>query len=137
MKAVLIREYNNLNTLGYLVALEDGEVRLKVRTLELPNNGNQKSSSCIPEGKYEVHKIHSMKFGNCFQVMDVPDRTGILFHAGNYASLTEKTDTSGCILPGLTFADMNGDGTIDIIQSTVALNKMLEVLPDKFELIIV
>ncbi len=134
MKAVLSRRYGKNQTFGRLMVLEGEKVNTQVLSLELPWYGNQKSSSCIPEGKYEVHRIYSPKFGKCFHVLDVPDRTAILIHSGNYASLTEITDTTGCILPGMAFEDINSDGNMDIIQSKHALNKLLDILPDEFEL---
>jgi len=136
MKAVLSRRYGNNQTFGRLVVFEGDKIRTQVLSLELPWNGNQKSSSCIPEGKYEVHKIYSPKFGKCFHVLNVPDRTAILIHSGNYASLTSITDTTGCILPGMAFQDINSDGNLDIIQSKHALNKLLDALSDEFELYI-
>lgn len=64
-------------------------------TLELPDRGNQKNISSIPEGKYLCVPYLSKKYANSYKVVDVPGRTGILFHAGN----TVK-DTKGCILLG-------------------------------------
>ena len=120
MKAVLSRRYGKNQTFGRLMVLEGEKVNTQVLSLELPWNGNQKSSSCIPEGKYEVHRIYSPKFGKCFHVLDVPDRTAILIHSGNYASLTEITDTTGCILPGMAFEDINFElsNLHSVIQAT-------------------
>ena len=66
MKVVISREYGNIQTLGTLVVFDGKEILLKVLTLELPDLGNQKSISCIPEGKYAVHRIYSPKFHNCY-----------------------------------------------------------------------
>lgn len=132
MKCVLSREYGNLQTLGRIVVFDGNKVKLQVLCLELPNLGNQKNISCVPEGKYEVHKIASMKFGKCFELQDVPGREGILIHKGNYNS-----DTKGCILPGMGFEDINNDGNLDVIESTHALTKMLNILPNSFTLYII
>lgn len=137
MKAVLSRKYNNIQTPGRLVVFDGDKVRLQVLTLELPWNNNQRRMSCIPEGVYKVHKIYSPKFGNCFFVNDVPDRSAIEIHAGNYASLLPPSDTSGCILPGLARGDINDDGVEDITNSRDALHKMLNILPDEFKLYII
>lgn len=64
-------------------------------TLELPDLLNKKNKSSIPAQQYECKRIISPKFGNTFTVCNVPDRTHILFHAGNV-----KADTAGCILLG-------------------------------------
>jgi hypothetical protein len=132
MKVVLSRQYGNLQTLGRIVVFDGNKVKLQIACLELPNLDNRHEVSCIPEGKYEVHKVHSPKFGKCFQVVDVPERDNILFHAGNYAS-----DTKGCILPGMAYEDINGDGNLDVIESKYALTKMLNILPDSFTLYII
>jgi len=133
MKAVLSREYNNLQTLGRLVLFEGSKIILQLYTLELPDLGNQQNISCIPEGKYEVHRICSPKFGKCFHVQDVPGRSEILIHKGNY-----NKDTHGCILIGMGHADINDDGTIDVIESTHAMEKLQSVITeDIFTLIII
>ena len=132
MKAVISREYTNVQTLGRMVVFDGAKVRLQILTLELPNLGNQKNVSCIPEGKYEVHLIYSPKFGKCFQIQDVPDRTEILIHKGNY-----NKDTHGCILVGMGHEDINGDGVLDVIESTHAFTKLMNIMPESFELYII
>ena len=64
-------------------------------TLELPDLLNAQSRSSIPAQQYICQRIQSPKFGETFQVMDVPGRSAVLFHAGNTAA-----DTEGCILLG-------------------------------------
>ena len=133
MKAVLSREYNNLQTLGRLVLFEGAKIITQLYTLELPDLGNQQNISCIPEGEYEVHRIYSPKFGKCFHIQDVPGRSEILIHKGNY-----NKDTHGCILVGMGHADINEDGTMDVIESTHAMEKLQSVITeDIFTLIII
>ena len=69
--------------------------KMLCNTLEPPSLFNKKDISCIPEGQYTCKLINSEKFGTVYQVMDVPNRSNILFHPGNYVS-----ETSGCILLG-------------------------------------
>lgn len=69
-------------------------------TLELPLeiNGvrNVRQKCCIPAGTYKVIMKQSARFGMKLPLLlNVPDRQGILIHAGN----TSK-DTEGCILVG-------------------------------------
>ena len=92
-------------------------------TLELPWRGNARNVSCIPEGSYAAHKSLSTKFGHCIRLNHVPDRDAILVHAGNTLS-----DTHGCILVGL---DINPSG---LVHSKLALSRLLETLPDGFEI---
>jgi hypothetical protein len=136
MKVVISRRYSDTETSGQGVVFDDDAIVYEFKTLELPELGNQKRISCIPEGKYEVHKITSPTKGKCFQVMDVKGRTAILIHIGNYATGV-KVDTQGCILVGTTFTDMNKDGYIDVAESTIALTKLREILPGAFNLHII
>ena len=68
-----------------------------VATLELPWKDNKKEVSCIDSGYYTNVKQFSAagKLGKRLEIPDVPGRTDIRFHAGNYPK-----DTKGCILVG-------------------------------------
>lgn len=72
-------------------------------TLENPWLDNQRNVSCIPEGRYECKRVQSPRFGNTFEVTNVPNRSHILFHKGN-----KEDDTQGCILVGETFVWFDG-----------------------------
>ena len=66
-------------------------------TIERPWEGNAPFTSCIPPRIYVVRWTWSPKFGRfTWQVMDVPERTGIRWHRANFAR-----DVQGCIGPGL------------------------------------
>jgi len=64
-------------------------------TLEREWRDNKRSESCIPVGNYVCEKIKSPRFGDTFQVLNVKDRSAILFHKGNL-----EDDSHGCILIG-------------------------------------
>jgi Family of unknown function (DUF5675) len=68
-------------------------------TLERPWVDNQPEVSCIPAGRYQCRRVRSPKFGDTFEVMDVPGRSHILFHKGNTVE-----DTEGCILVAEEFS---------------------------------
>lgn len=136
MKMILSRTYGPLETRSTLFVMSGQEVAYRCKSIELPDLNNQKKFSCIPEGIYDVVKHNSPKHGNCFHVLNVPDRDNILIHKGNYAS-GKQVDTLGCILPGEYFEDINNDGNIDVGGSTRAMHNLLSILPDKFKLIIV
>lgn len=70
-----------------------------VVTLEEPWLNNQRGASCIPVGAYVCRRVISPKFGDTFEVTNVPGRSHILFHKGNTTD-----DTEGCILVGALFA---------------------------------
>ena len=75
--------------------------------LERPWLDNQRSVSCIPVGLYRALRHLSPRFGETFQVQDVPGRSEILFHKGNI-----DDDTHGCILVGEQFNPVNGEDGI-------------------------
>lgn len=74
-----------------------------VLTLERPWEDNKENVSCIPAGRYRCRKIRSPKFGDTYEICDVPGRTHVLLHWGNFIE-----DTEGCVLVGEEFS-----GTFD------------------------
>jgi len=73
-------------------------------TLELPYKNNKKDVSAIPCGLYDLcvrSGADSTKYKYVhLQVLEVPNRSFILFHIGNTAK-----DTKGCILTGMSRKD--------------------------------
>lgn len=147
MFAVISRLKEQHQTRGCFAVFDRDRVVLEVKTLELPYLDNKPNISCISDGEYECRKIVHDKFGQCIEVLNVKGRSGILFHAGNFATERavqeraiklnlRKVDTLGCILPGLHFADINSDGYLDIVNSRDALDLMWRILPLNFKLII-
>jgi hypothetical protein len=140
IRFVISRNYREQETTGLSYILEGDEELLRFYTLELPLftvplKLNTVCTNCIPEGKYRVTKIYSPTKGKCFQVHDVVGRTAILIHKGNFAT-GKKVDTQGCILVGSRLEDVNQDGNLDVVESTVTLTKLLDLLPDEFYLTI-
>jgi hypothetical protein len=76
-------------------------------SLELPWRGNRRFVSCIPPGVYAVRLREAWRrsrdHGPTYEIMNVPGRSGILFHPGNTID-----DVEGCIAPGLAVG-MVGD----------------------------
>jgi hypothetical protein len=139
-KFIISRNYREKETTGLSFIVNGDEKLLEFATIELPVftvplMPNQPSTNCIPEGTYKVTKIYSPTKGQCFQVHDVPGRTAILIHKGNYAT-GKKVDTQGCILVGSKFEDVNKDGNLDVVESTVTLTQLLSILPNEFKLTI-
>jgi hypothetical protein len=102
-------------TLGILSDKSNGQY-IAV-TLENPWLDNARDISCVPAGRYTCVPVNSSKFGQTHKLMNVKDRDGILFHAGN----TER-DTSGCILLGSMFGLINDQ--VSVLQSRVACNTL-------------
>lgn len=98
------------------VLLQDG-VPFAV-TAELPWKQNQPKISCIPAGAYTCKRIKSPKFGETFEITNVPNRSHILFHAGNIP----LEDSLGCILVAEQFEMV--DGKLGIQQSRKGLSEL-------------
>lgn len=105
--------------------------KFMLTTLERKWEGNQHDISCIPDGKYISRRGKFPSHGDTFEVTGVKDRSGILFHKGNY-----QTDSKGCILLGSGYAEINGQ--LAISGSGDAFKKFMEYLKDEheFELLI-
>ena len=71
------------------------EGKVICNTIELPWKKNEKRVSCIPEGKYFIRKRYSQKFKWHLEVLDVENRSFILFHPANNA----LKELNGCIAP--------------------------------------
>ena len=89
MVLLLTRTYFPDGTNGKLEC--DG--KLICNTIELPWKMNETKVSCIPEGKYFIRKRYSRKFKWHLEVIDVKDRSFILFHPANNA----LKELNGCI----------------------------------------
>ena len=99
------------------------------RTLELPWRGNQKQISCIPPGEYQVDIRLSNKYGRIYWVRNIPNRTYVLIHSGNYAgdkSKGFKSHVMGCILLGKKQGHLGGQ--VAILNSRVAVRQFMEEL---------
>lgn len=84
------------------VFIDDRNIPFAV-TLELPWKDNQHDVSCIPVGTYTVKRVITPKHGECFEILSVPGRTGILFHIANTFN-----DLLGCIGVGEKFDPVKG-----------------------------
>ena len=91
MVLLITRTYFPEGTNGNL----EYEGKLICKTIELPWKENQKRVSCIPEGKYLLQKRYSKKFKWHIEIMNVTNRSTILFHPANNAI----KELNGCIAP--------------------------------------
>jgi hypothetical protein len=91
MVLILSRTYFPDGTNGKL----ECEGKLICLTIELPWKKNETKVSCIPEGKYFIKKRFSKKFQWHLEVLDVKNRSLILFHSANNA----LQELNGCIAP--------------------------------------
>lgn len=121
-------QINDKQTAGEGYVLNDqGKVIFSFYTLELSWKNNERQISCIPIGKYEVVKRFSQKYKDHFHILNVPNRTWILIHHGNF-----HKDTLGCVLVGKELKDIDGDGMLDVTASLATMRKLNKLLPKKF-----
>lgn len=99
--------------------------------MELPWRDNAHNVSCIPAGKYWVKYLPrsgSGKYKDVYHVTGVPNRSGILMHAGNYAGNRDKgfkTHSWGCLLPASRLGYLSGQ--LAGLASRAALRKLHKV----------
>lgn len=121
-----------LQTLGTITLYDEWNCAIAfAKTLELPDKGNKQDVSRIPAGEYDVIIRKSRKYGYHFHITGVDGRKWILIHAGNYF-----TQIRGCVLVGRAFADINGDGVMDVTKSGDTLKMLLANAPKGFKLTI-
>lgn len=97
-------------------------------TLELPWLDNAPSVSCIPEGVYKAFKRESPANGPVLELKDVPNRTFIQIHAGNYTR-----QILGCLLTGDSVKWLDDDSIPDVTNSKNTLAAFLAAIPDEVE----
>lgn len=119
---VIRRWYHNDCTLGRLTFGD-----FQCFTLELPWRDNQSGdyteASCIVPGSYDAFRRISPSNGPCLELKDVPGRTHIQIHKGNFTS-----DIRGCILVGDSIRFINADTIPDVGNSVATLNKLLALV---------
>lgn len=93
-------------------------------TGERPWRNNERTISCIPPGVYMCHRYASQRYKNTFEVSNVPNRTYILFHKGNFP----LKDSEGCILVAEEFGVVNGHTAV--LESSHGYKEMMEKLKD-------
>jgi hypothetical protein len=125
VRATLLRHTDSPHgVFGYLTLYDDAAQRVaRFVTAEDDWLNNLPRVSCIPAGTYRCHRVVSPKFGPTYQVMAVPGRDHILFHAGNV-----EENTEGCILLGEAFgalasSDEDAAGTPVITKWAVVRSK--------------
>lgn len=127
MKTFKLKRISGTLQAVFGVLMEDGIPF--VVTLEAPWLGNHKGVSCIPDETYVCQRVDSPKFGNTFEVTNVPGRSHILFHKGNTTD-----DTEGCILVAEQFEAVSGKA--GVAQSTPGFKQFLKRLADVNEFIL-
>jgi hypothetical protein len=131
MRILIEREhYGDKQTLGTLYLYDGPRLVYKCKTLELPWKNNQRNVSCIPKGTYKARIVPNSPSFNYthIDVLDVPNRTFIKIHRGNFYH-----QILGCILVGTEWRDIDGDGLLDVVSSKEALDNILELSNEEIE----
>lgn len=117
---IRLEERNHYGTFGVLKINKE----VFCVTLEPPDRLNRKNMSSIPAQQYRCYKIISPRFGETFQVMNVPDRKNILFHAGNRVG-----DTAGCIILAQHYGKLLGDRAV--LNSGKTFHAFMGIMQDE------
>lgn len=129
---------NDKQTLSSVAVVKDGKIIYTCFFIELAWKNNQKSISCIPARTYWVVKRKAFENGSRFnhdhfEVLNVRNRTYIKWHIANY-----YWNLKGCMGPGKSaHVDMDGDGQVDVGDSTKTMKALNKHLPKKFKLTII
>jgi hypothetical protein len=124
-----------VQTHGAIYVFVEGVMAYECKALELPDRGNQPKVSRVLAGSYKGRKClgsPNIKYVH-IDIIGTPGRTGIKIHKGNYID-TKKVDSLGCVLCGTSYGDINGDGHSEILNSGAALERLLQILPDDFDI---
>lgn len=92
-------------------------------TLEPSDLLNEQNVSSIPAQQYQCIRIRSPRFGETFEIIDVPGRSHALFHAGN---IVKHTD--GCVILAQYFGKLYGDRAV--LNSGNTFRKFMETMKD-------
>lgn len=126
MHAIIQRAHmSKTRTLGMMRV--EGMNYPPIYTLERPWLDNRRLESCIPEGTYRCTPFNGQRFKNVWQVVDVPNRTAILFHAGNVVR-----EIQGCILVGFGLGYLRDEAAV--LRSGDAIDFMRKHFPPTFNL---
>ena len=90
-------------------------------TLEPSDWLNEQNISSIPAQQYQCIRIHSPQFGETFEIVDVPGRSHVLFHAGNVVKHTE-----GCVIVAQYFGKLHGDRAV--LNSGDTFKKFIRIM---------
>lgn len=127
-KIKIKRTYSPKVTTGCAELWNEAKLVFEFATVELPWLDNAVGKSCIPEGKYKAVKHVAPSKGNSIWLRDVPGRSEILIHTANFVR-----ELRGCIAPGYTHKDIDGDGIIDVSDSRKCMNYIYLICQNEIE----
>ena len=95
-----------------------------------PDSEIEGSDKRIKSGSYRIKPYSSLKYKEVYELKDVPGRTFILMHAGNY-----HEDTQGCLMPGKTWG-VKSDKHYYVGHSRTALKEIFSEISGADEVVI-
>lgn len=122
LKLIRINQTEKVTT-GKLLVKDLSTIVKEWASVELPDLNNARNISRIPAGTYECEPIIRPNGDWAISIKNVPNRSHILIHKGNYTR-----DIQGCILIGKTHADIDSDGIMDVTSSAVAMGELRELI---------
>lgn len=133
----LARARNRKETVGRLYVLEDEQRIFSCATLELPYRENRTGVSCIPQGRYVAEVVDSSPAFDYEHIwihdpnshLAAGRRRGVKIHVANYVR-----QLRGCVAVGKSFADLDGDGLLDVTHSETTLKKLILCSAEKMDL---
>ena len=103
LELIRLEEDYDFGTFGVLKL----DKRVFCVTLEPRDEFNARGISNIPAQQYECMRYSSPRYPNTWEITGVPERSKILFHAGNVAA-----HTRGCPLLAQYFGKLQGDRAV-------------------------
>jgi len=99
--------------------------------LEPADLENKQNVSSIPAQQYLCQRYSSARYPNTFQIMNIPNRNYVLFHAGNTIE-----HTKGCILLAQYFGKLKGNRAV--LNSGLTFKSFMHIMAriDRFHLTI-
>lgn len=95
-----------------------------------PDSETEGSDKRIKAGSYRVKPYSSFKYKDVYKLEDVPGRTYILIHSGNY-----HEDTQGCLMPGKSWG-VKSDKHYYVGHSRQALREIFAEIKSPDEIVI-
>lgn len=136
MKIVKIRrkQQDENQSLGFIeVTGEKNEPIYADISLERGWRNNERNVSCIPKGMYTLKKEFSPKFTEMlWEIYGVEGRSECKIHPAN-----RWKELNGCMAPGISVKDIDGDGYLDVTSSRASLERFHAAMGDDTEAMLI
>lgn len=130
MRVEINRLWQDENQTSGICTIFEGKFPIfSALSLERGWRNNSQNVSCIPAGEYVIKYLPSPRFRrHLWRVINVPSRSGILFHLANY-----WYELEGCISLGLKYKYLNKDNYRDVTNSADTMRVFESILKNEKE----